>query len=302
MKIKKAEVMMLAAALCLSAASCGNSGNAQEKTDSEVTVSVTDTTQTSNDEIDSEDEKANNGESEIIETEATSNIGNKAEPLSEIVEADFASGYIQVNGLLLRCGGYITVEEFLEKYGSHFNTDEITGDIDKAVDEDWFFRYHVYYGDEENEMDVVCAPPVSGKGTVKDAVIVMFSPIGEDECIWYPTGVHKLLTESEDTEYAKQLFENNGLTYVEAESVDADGKTISLEDRLPIEDNIGKYSIFVNEKNSSTTEIGNFQLSEHNLYGFQPMISLEYLSWERGNSLSYHQICYNDGSKYTRGN
>lgn len=223
-------------------------------------------------------------------------------PMNEIKEAKLDTGYIQVNGALLRDGGYITVKDFLAKYGKQFDTSELDGDLKKEIGEDWFFTYYIYYGEKGCGLDISCAPPVSGSGTVEDAVIVKFTPNAgrSDEYnnnSWYSGELPKVLSQEQDIDFAKKLFEDNGLAYTEYNG----RRNAGIEENFPITENAGKYT--VNEGENYVIAVGAVQLNEPNLYGYTPIISCFYESYDQegfGNYFRYLEVNYDEGKSFWR--
>ena len=62
------------------------------------------------------------------ETEPTTAAEIVYEPTEEIKNASFRSGYIQIGDTVFRTGGYITVADFVDKYGDKFDMSEIALD------------------------------------------------------------------------------------------------------------------------------------------------------------------------------
>ncbi len=50
------------------------------------------------------------------------------EPLQEIIDADLSSGLVQIGDDIFKNGGYMTVNEFVEKYGDKYDMSEINVD------------------------------------------------------------------------------------------------------------------------------------------------------------------------------
>ena len=145
MKSKRIIAAILAGAMAVSFASCG-SGNSGES-DSKTTEAKTTTEKA--EELDPEEKKLNEaaekldemtedmtdeelekalekggldlGEDEPKETEPEKPAAPAGyQPTEEILNADFTSGLIQVGNDVFRCGGYITLRDFVEKYGDRW--------------------------------------------------------------------------------------------------------------------------------------------------------------------------------------
>lgn len=142
-------------------------------------------------------------------TEATTAAEIVYEPTEEIKKASFRSGYIQIGDTVFRNGCYITVADFVDKYGDKFDMSEIA--LDEYLTpgelkvssvpslEDTRITLKVCYGKnhaEDNE-----------RVKIQDAIVSTVSIDGDGEgIVYYPTGVYTM-----DYDTAKSCITDMGL-------------------------------------------------------------------------------------------
>ena len=220
---KFTRITALVFALCLSAAvmtGCGDSNNdkkavnetskaspAEDKEEKELDEALDKLEQETAEELEKEKQAA---ESAAAESEAEPVVEEiKYEATEEIKNASFRSGYIQIGDTVFRNGGYITVADFVEKYGDKYDMSEIHLDEYLTPEEqknsfvpsltDTRITLEVSYGKvhaEENE-----------RVQIKDAIVSSVSIKDDAEGLcYYPTGVHAM-----DYDTAKSCIIDMGL-------------------------------------------------------------------------------------------
>ena len=143
------------------------------------------------------------------ETEPTTAAEIIYEPTEEIKNASFRSGYIQIGDTVFRNGCYITVADFVDKYGDKFDMSEIA--LDEYLTprelkvssvpslEDTRITLKGCYGKtdaEDNE-----------RVKIQDAIVSTVSIDGDGEgIVYYPTGVYTM-----DYDTAKSCITDMGL-------------------------------------------------------------------------------------------
>ena len=220
---KFTRITALVFALCLSAAvmtGCGDSNNdkkavnetsksspAEDKEEKELDEALDKLEQQTAEELEKEKQAA---ESAAAESEAQPVVEEiKYEATEEIKNASFRSGYIQIGDTVFRNGGYITVADFVEKYGDKYDMSEIHLDEYLTPEEqknsfvpsltDTRITLEVSYGKvhaEENE-----------RVQIKDAIVSSVSIKDDAEGLcYYPTGVYAM-----DYDTAKSSIIDMGL-------------------------------------------------------------------------------------------
>lgn len=220
---KITRISALVFALCLSAAvmtGCGDSNNdkkavnetsksspAEDKEEKELDEALDKLEQQTAEELEKEKQAA---ESAAAESEAQPVVEEiKYEATEEIKNASFRSGYIQIGDTVFRNGGYITVADFVEKYGDKYDMSEIHLDEYLTPEEqknsfvpsltDTRITLEVSYGKvhaEENE-----------RVQIKDAIVSSVSIKDDAEGLcYYPTGVYAM-----DYDTAKSCIIDMGL-------------------------------------------------------------------------------------------
>lgn len=210
-------------ALCLSAAvmtGCGDSNNdkkevnetskaspAEDKEEKELDEALDKLEQQTAEELEKEKQAAESAATESEAQPVAEEI--KYEATEEIKNASFRSGYIQIGDTVFRNGGYITVADFVEKYGDKYDMSEIHLDEYLTPEEqknsfvpsltDTRITLEVSYGKvhaEENE-----------RVQIKDAIVSSVSIKDDAEGLcYYPTGVYAM-----DYDTAKSCIIDMGL-------------------------------------------------------------------------------------------
>jgi hypothetical protein len=262
MKHTRITALVLAVCLCAAAmTSCGDN-NSDKTAASSKAASIDDMNE---EELDAaldklEKDTAEQIEKEMKEAEAESAAAPaeseaepavteiKYEPTEEIKNASFRSRYIQIGDTVFRNGGYITVSDFVEKYGDKFDMSEIALDEYLAPKEqktssvpslnDTRITLEVSYGKihaEDNE-----------RVKIQDAIVsnVSIKDDAEGLC-YYPTGVYAM-----DYDVAKSYITEMGL-----EEIKNIGFT-QLDNNAYIEEKEDFYTVIEGE--------------EQNLYGINP--------------------------------
>ncbi|SEK72780.1 hypothetical protein [Ruminococcus albus] len=161
-------------------------------------------------ELEKEKQEAAESAAAAAESEAEPVVEEiKYEATEEIKNASFRSGYIQIGDTVFRNGGYITVADFVEKYGDKYDMSEIHLDEYLTPEEqknsfvpsltDTRITLEVSYGKvhaEENE-----------RVQIKDAIVSSVSIKDDAEGLcYYPTGVYAM-----DYDTAKSCIIDMGL-------------------------------------------------------------------------------------------
>ena len=134
MKTKRIIAAALAVCMALTVVSCGNSesGSAKVKDPDNITEEDFEKAAEKLDSMSEEDfEKALDGKGGIdlggdtdtgkAAEEEPAEAKPEYEPCDEIKNADFTSGLIQIGNDVFKCGGYLTLREFVEKYGENWD-------------------------------------------------------------------------------------------------------------------------------------------------------------------------------------
>ena len=205
--MKKTRIAAFLFAVCLGAVSmtaCGDTkDNKKTKTSSKSAEDI--------DEKDLEDalNKLDEETSKELAKEKEEATEAETEPTEEIKNASFRSGYIQIGDTVFRNGCYITVADFVDKYGDKFDMSEIALDeyltpgelkVSSAPSlEDTRITLKVCYGKnhaEDNE-----------RVKIQDAIVSTVSIDGDGEgIVYYPTGVYTM-----DYDTAKSCITDMGL-------------------------------------------------------------------------------------------
>lgn len=278
------------------AVSCMTGCGENAENENSVSDSASSTSKSSDEEKDLDDEIASLEKQamEEVENQTTSAVSAKAEPLQEILDADFSSGLVQIGNDIFKNGGYMTVNEFIAEYGDRYDTSDI--DTSKSVPEGWVLHQYVITNREtEKQISLMCTEPVAKTGTVGEAVIICFRPSGATD-VWYPTGINMSEKPAEmTTDDMNKIYEDNGGTFLDTSESDT---KISYR-TFNTAENIGKYTVIHLHENN-TSSIMCQTLSEPNLYGINPMIisSFETNAFEGQepyNYFYYRDIYYADG-------
>lgn len=111
------------------------------------------------------------------------------EPSDEIKNASFGSGYIQIGMDVFRAGGYITVEEFVKKYGNRYDFSKV--DLDKSSKSTGSFEVKALY-DPDLKFYVLYDGRYAESDRLGDMAITHFNPDDHkstDDKLWLPKGV-----------------------------------------------------------------------------------------------------------------
>ncbi|HOA00279.1 hypothetical protein [Ruminococcus sp.] len=189
------------------------------------------------------------------ETEPTTAAEIVYEPTEEIKNASFRSGYIQIGDTVFRNGGYITVSDFVDKYGDKFDMSEIV--LDEYTTDSLQNAVITSIDDPRVKITISYATPgsdVNERSKISDCIVVGFN--GHPDYCFYPTGIKSL-----DYDEVKSLLTELGLPEYtsEMDSLEPDWfKEEKDSFYVPIkaeEENLyGKcptfrYEFFFNEKN-----------------------------------------------------
>lgn len=274
MNIQKITSMAAALCICAAMAGCGNTENSRDKSAEKNTK----TTIASDDVSITEAEYAETDES----TEAPEDM--EYVPTDEIINADLASGYIQIGDDIFREGGYMTVGEFVEKYSKKYDCSKIS--LSEEADEDFFRFIEVTQFGTDFTIELVCEPPAAGSGTLADAVIICFGHEGgiASEKTWLPGGIGYHCTDRDYEGMAAYLQEKG---FTEAEDPFPNGRDVSSEKMQEYVGTFNKYQdLEISTPYGSITCF--VQIDEENLYGVKPLMSYSFADFMDGDTVYFH--------------
>lgn len=209
-------------------------------------------------------------EQDVQPAEESGNEDNITNKSGEIINADLSSGLVQICGDVFKNGGYMTVNEFISKYGDKYDVSSI--DTQKEVKEGWSFCYFITNKASGEELDIFCCEPVSGSGVVGDGVIVMIFESNAS----YPSGIDRINQMDESSIIS--FYEANGCAFSEASA----DKSRPLNERFPAADNAGKYTQY--KTDTANIIVAAVELDSTNLYGETPKILYSYEDYNEENS------------------
>ena len=233
---KKFFVSVIALALSLSVVSCGNSSSnegASQKSLEEVEAmspkeqaEYFDKQAEAFDSLSPEEqakyfeEKFGEGEaSDKTEGEGDSSGEKKYEPSQEILSSDFTSGLIQIGNDVFKCGGYLTISDFIEEYGDRYDCSQIDVNrymVDMNVGENFFTLKN-----KTDDFDITIEfaeydknNAIYPKGVkLSDAIIYGFKVRDEyKDIVYYPTGL-SAADYSLTPDFLKTTFSKTGEGY-----------------------------------------------------------------------------------------
>ncbi len=230
---------------------------------------------------------SDNSDNEQSSQATAENSVSENDGAENILNLGLSSGYVKIGDDLFQNGGYITVSEFISEYGNKYDVSSI--DVNKEVDEDWFFRYYITRNDSEDEIGIQCGAPVSGSGVVGDAVIVSFIPEEADALFASDLGRYNQMEESDII----SLYESYGCVYSEL-----DDRNEPISKRFPAADNAGKYVQHKTDK--SNIIAASIELDLVNLYGVKPKLLYMFSDYgDENNYFSVLEVNYNGGTSIT---
>lgn len=271
-KLKSMVAAVLAVCICICMAGCGESSKNPDSNNEQANAVTSSGGQS---ETAAEETAADEDDNDPDDSSIS------FQPLPEILEADISSGLVQINDEIFKNGGYMTVKEFVDKYGDKYDVSDI--DLDKEAEKGFYFRYSVKYPELNMELYLECREPVSGTGTAADAVIInfyadsinRFEPSVYD--IWYPTGISRTTPESRLDEFI-DFFEQRD--FEKEDTIPYDGMYYgSIPEKAPLE-YINKYFTDLTIlKNGTETEslAAVIEMDEPNLYGTVPVTVFGYI-------------------------
>lgn len=249
---------VMSALILASMAGCGNS--AESKAD----------TTTDNSAADNNAAVSADSEQDAQAAEESGNENNSASVSGDIINADLSSGLVQICGDVFKNGGYMTVNEFISAYGDKYDVSSI--DVQKEVEEDWYFCYSLTNKTSGEEVEIFCREPVSGSGVAGDGVIVMFYESNAS----YPSGIGRM-NQMEESDIIS-FYEANGCTFSES----SDDKSKPLYERFPAAKNAGKYTQY--KTDTANIIVAAVELDSENLYGETPKLLYSYEDYNEENS------------------
>ena len=194
-------------------------------------------------------------------------------PSEEIMNAPLSSGYIQICDDICRAGGYLTVNEFLSQYGSSWTADE-GFDASKQVKEYYFVKVTNKKSDTL-KMELACAVSPTEDHSLGNAVVVNYR-VGETvgENAWFPGG-YRCWNGKNTLEEIRAAYQ--ALNYTE---VFETKYSESVTESQPTK-NVGSCLIRTidsqpNNYTNSESLDAIVELSEENLFGVKPVLSIYY--------------------------
>lgn len=209
-------------------------------------------------------------EQDVQPAEESGNENNSTAESGDIINADLSSGLVQICGDVFKNGGYMTVNEFISKYGDKYDVSSI--DAQKEVEEGWYFCYFITNKASDEEIEIFCREPVSGSGVVGDGVIVMFFESNAS----YPSGIGRINQMDESSIIS--FYEANGCAFSEVST----DKSRPLNERFPAADNAGKYTQY--KTDTANIIVAAVELDSTNLYGETPKLLYSYENYNEENS------------------
>lgn len=239
--MKRIIIGLLAITLSLSATACGSNTSSSSEGTVETTKSADGLTEKDKEDIQkARDELSDKDKKELDEIakelEGGTPSDNKAEepaveevkyaPKQEILDADFDSGLVQIGDDIFKCGGYLTLGDFVQQYGDNWEwekngqTEENYANIDEYLNESadkydyvgnsnlcfvnkndpelfvsvMFIPYkeHVYFGNSDVENVVFTTSLYKENNKISDFVVYAINPSGGSYCkshTYFPKGI-----------------------------------------------------------------------------------------------------------------
>ena len=293
MNFKKITVVAAAVCLCLAMAGCGENVKKNAKPTDKPAASASADKAENN----TADEPAPASEDVTADTDETSEAPASMDfqPTQQIKDATLSSGYVQIANDVFKEGGYMTVGEFVEKYGDRWDCSEI--DLTMEADSKFFRFLKATLKGTDLFMEMVATAPVSGSGTVADAVIMCFKSEGGiiDDNLWLPGGIcHHCTDQNYDGMIA--MYEAQGCTLTD--ELFHNGHGVS---KYSMTKNVGSYcAIPATDKRPYDSTYCLVELDEVNLYGEKPVIGYYFLDMHDGEAVyfTYNWIYYGSDDVY----
>ena len=248
MKIKTILAGIIAAGMCFACVGCADSSSDIEKDIEDKFNSIAE-------QIDKEE----NGK--VDSKTADSEVNYEAS--DEIKKADFASGLVQIGNEIFKNGGYMTVDQVVEKYSDKFDTSGILPDSNVSKNQS-FFLYMTAKDDPSLKVTGTCLANLNAttdKLRQGDCAAVLFTA-NKNEASWYPTGIRKS-GEGYDINSLVSMLE--GLGYKKLTKSEVENKYYK------------NYGMFWE---NSTKKAVHYVLresgAEKNLYGYHPLIEYQF--------------------------
>ena len=255
--MKRIIIGLLAITLSLSATACGSNTSSSGEGAAETTKSADGLTDKDKEDIQkARDELSDKDKKELDEIakelEGGTPSDNKAEepaveevkyaPKQEILDADFDSGLVQIGDDIFKCGGYLTLGDFVQQYGDNWEWNNITNgqyaDINAlladSVDTTPYERQYEFKFANKNDPTLVinayCIPfAMNIKGEIfnsnvynkindKISDLIVFDIYADRDSVmyeYYPKGVKRYRPIEPDAsnqvtdETVKEFFNNN---------------------------------------------------------------------------------------------
>ncbi len=298
MNIRNITSMAAALCICAAMAGCGNtngsSDQAAEKTAETTIAAETDAFAGTEYEEDAPIAEADHAES----TEAPA--GLEFSPTDEIINADLASGYIQIGDDIFREGGYMTVGEFIAQYGEKYDCSGI--DTSTEAGEEFTRFIEVTRFGTDFTIELVCKAPAAGSGTLADAVIVSFEHEGgiAFENTWLPGGIGNHCA---DRNYDGMISYMQEKGFTETEDPFPNGGGLSAS---KMKEHVGTYYGYQDLENITPYGLIQcfVQIDEENLYGVKPVLTYAFSDYMDGDTVYFHPNNYyygNDSDIYSWG-
>lgn len=213
MKVRAMIAILAAVCVCGSFVGCGNSSPKNEQELESMLGNM------SEDEI---EQRIENAAESIDAAEAQTTTEEETvpeivyEPSDEILNADFASGLVQIGSDVFRNGGYYTVDQFIAEYSDRYDMSEINPDGLTKKDtyngaetfsitpfSDPSIKIYVVYDSKHIESDKI--------RTGDTIVYRIYANVDNKDVCWYPKGV---CMNGDGYEYGNipKFLEDNGYT------------------------------------------------------------------------------------------
>lgn len=307
--MKKRIITALITAMCVSASLTGcNSSDTKDNASVQENVAVSKEAQVDTDvpaEIIEEQVDTDVPDEPVSESVTEEASGTSFTASQDILNADLASGKVQICDDVFQNGGYITVNDFVAQYGDHWDCSIFDPSADVPADE-FAKELKSTTPDFDGCLQINCFKSASGSNTIGDAVIVRFNARTEEtfDNTWFPTGLKQIDEYTLDS--IVSLYGSNGFTptdYCEelltkSNPTENVGKYVALN----AEEYNALHNNYVNMEIFSTV----IELPETNLFGIKPVVQLYHTFSDkedgtgRKSILSYNNIYVKDNTIFSR--
>lgn len=223
MKDKVIMAAVMAAVVCGTMASCGDSSpkNEQELESKLNSMSEEDLEKEAEKAAESIDAAESNSAAVDVSVVSTEESVPEIvyEPTDEIINAEFSSGLIQIGNDVFKNGGYYTLSQFIDEFGDRYDMSEINtdgllnakgeGNAEITSLEDASLKVKIYYVNSNKEETI----------KVGEAIVYVIETSSKEENCWYPKGI-RCTAEGYDYDNIPTFLEDNGYKLVTGVSSD----------------------------------------------------------------------------------